>query len=123
MRVTHFFLDPLNLPGGQSSIGTVVLNGAAPPGGAVVTLTSGITSAATPPAYIVVPAGSDRTTFNITTAPVSSITYVSLTARYNGSFAITTLTVTPTPAAATLASVTVSPPSVAGGNNSAGTIT
>ncbi len=48
-RVKSFFLNPLNLMGGQSSTGTVVLDGAAPAGGAIVTLTSGNTAASRPP--------------------------------------------------------------------------
>jgi hypothetical protein len=121
-RVKSFFLNPLNLMGGQSSTGTVVLDGAAPAGGAIVTLHSANTSAASVPASVTVPAGSDRTNFTVTTGPVSSITYVSLTARFNGTWAITTLTVAPAPGAPALASVTMNPSSVTGGGNSTGTI-
>ena len=121
-RVNSFFLDPLDVTGSQSSAGTVVLNGAAPAGGAVVTLESANAAVATMPGSVTVPAGSDRTSFTVTTAPVSSITYVSLTARFNGTWAITTLTVGPAPGAPTLTSLTMSPSSVTSGATATGTI-
>ena len=93
-RVDHFFLDPLDVPGGTPSTATVILNGTAPSGGAVVTLQSGNTAVATMPASATVPAGSDRVNFTVTTFAVSASTSVSLTARFNGTFAITSLLVT-----------------------------
>jgi hypothetical protein len=92
--VDHFFLDPLDVPGGTPSTGTVVLNGTAPSGGAVVTLESGNTSVATMPPGVTIPAGSDRASFTVSTSPVSSSTSVNLVARFNGTFAITSLLVT-----------------------------
>ena len=93
-RVDHFFLDPLDVPGGTPSTGTVVLNGMASSSGTVVTLQSGNTAVATMPASVTVPAGSDRVNFTVTTFPVSASTSVNLVARFNGTFAATSLLVT-----------------------------
>jgi hypothetical protein len=120
--VDHFFLDPLDVPGGTPSTGTVVLNGVAPSGGASVTLQSGNTAVATMPASVTVPAGSNRVSFTVTTFPVSSSTSVNLTARFNGTFAATSLLVTASPGTPTLAALTLNPTSVTGGSNSTGTV-
>jgi hypothetical protein len=93
-QVDHFFLDPLDVPGGTPSTATVVLNGMASSGGVLVTLQSSNTAVVTMPASITVPAGSDRVNFTVTTAPVSASTSVNLTARFNGTFAATSLLVT-----------------------------
>jgi hypothetical protein len=122
-RVNSFFLDPFDVQGGNPATGLVVLNGAAPAGGAVVTLSSANTAAVTMPASVTVPAGSDRVSFTISTSPVPNNTSVALTARFNGTFAATSLIVTPAPGAATLTSLTVSPISVVGGHGATGTVT
>jgi hypothetical protein len=93
--VSSFFLDPFDVTGGDNSIGTVVLNGAAASGGAIVTLQSSNTAVATMPATVTVPAGSDRTNFIVTTSTVPSSTTVSLNANYNGTWAATSLIVSP----------------------------
>src|SRR5215469_1460280 len=51
-------LNPTSVVGGNSSQGTVTLSGAAPTGGATVTLSSSNTAAAKVPTNVVVPAGS-----------------------------------------------------------------
>jgi VCBS repeat protein len=122
-RVNSFFLDPFDVIGGNPSTGTIVLDGAAPSGGAVVTLVSSNSAVATMAPNVTVPAGSDRVSFTISTSAVSSSTTVTLNANYNGTWAATSLIVTPSPGAATLSSVAVSPASVAGGNASTGTVT
>jgi hypothetical protein len=95
----------------------------APSGGAVVTLVSSNSAVASMPASVTVPAGSDRTSFTVTTAPVSSSTTVTLNANYNGTWAATSLIVSPASSPATLASLAVNPSSVVGGNGSTGTAT
>jgi len=122
-RVNSFFLDPLIVTGGETSTGTVVLDGMAPSGGAVVTLQSGNTAVARVPASVAVPAGSDRTSFTVETSPVAANTDVSLSASYGNGSAFTTLTVLAAPAPVTLSSITVNPTTVVGGNNSTGTAT
>jgi hypothetical protein len=122
-QVNSFFLDPFDVQGGDPSTGLVVLNGAAPSGGAAVTLVSSNTAVATMPPSVTVPAGSDRVSFTIATSPVSANTNVTLNANFNGTWAATTLIVTAAPGAATLAALAVSPTTVTGGNGSTGTVT
>jgi hypothetical protein len=110
--------SPSSVVGGNNSTGTVTLNGAAPPSGAVVTLSSSNTSAAQVPASVTIVAGSRSATFTITTTPVTANTSVTISATY-GVTRTTTLTVN----APTLSSLTRSPTSVVGGNNSTGTVT
>jgi hypothetical protein len=92
--LTSVTLSPTTVVGGASSTGTVRLSGAAPSGGAVVTLSDN-SAAATVPASVTVPAGSTSRTFTVTTSAVSSTTAVSVSASYVGSTASATLTVNP----------------------------
>ena len=110
--------SPTSVVGGNNSTGTVTLNGAAPIGGATVTLQSSNTAAAKVPASVTIAAGSTSTTFTITTSPVTSSTSVTISGTY-GVTRTTTLTVTPL----TLSSIARSPSSVVGGANSTGTVT
>ncbi|MGH8458291.1 MAG: hypothetical protein ACRESV_02975, partial [Nevskiales bacterium] len=75
-RVNSFFLDPLSVVGGNASTGTVVLNGLAPAGGAVVNLTSANTAVVVLPPGVTVPEGSDRVSFVVATNPVAASTSV-----------------------------------------------
>ena len=120
--VTSFFLDPLSVVGGNASTGTVVLNGLAPAGGSVVTLTSDNTAVVVLPPGVTVPAGADRVSFVVTTKPVAASTSVTLTAAY-GFSTFTTLIVLPVGPTLTLSSHTLSPASVASGGTSTGTVT
>lgn len=121
-QVTSFFLDPLLVIGGNSSTGTVVLNGLAPSGGAVVTLTSANTQVVVLPASVTVAGGTDRVNFVVSTNLVAADTTVSLTANY-GVPTFTSLTVLPAGPALTLSSHTLNPTSVVGGSSSTGTVT
>jgi len=116
--VSSVSLSPTTVVGGNNSTATVRLNGVAPSGGVVVSLNSSNTIAATVPASITVPAGSSSNTFIVTSLGVASSTTSVITATFRAS-ATATLTVT----AATLSSVTRTPSSVIGGNNSTGTVT
>ena len=116
--ISSLSLSPASVLGGTSSTGTVTLANPAPAGGAVVTLTSSNTSAATAPTSVTVPAGNTSATFGIATHPVSSSTSVTITASYSTGTKTATLTVTP----AALTSVSVSPASVSGGTPSTGTV-
>lgn len=120
--VTSFFLDPLSVVGGNASTGTVVLNGLAPAGGSVVTLTSANTAVVVLPPGVTVPAGSDRVSFVVATNPVAASTTVTLTAAY-GVSTFTSLSVLPVGPTLTLSSHTLSPASVASGGTSTGTVT
>jgi len=114
-------LAPTSVNGGTSSTGTVTLSGAAPSGGAVVTLSSSA-SAATVPANVTVAAGATSATFTVTTSAVTAATPVTIAATYGGTTKTTLLTVNPATAVA-LSSVAVSPATVNGGSPSTGTVT
>ena len=116
--VSSVTLSPTVVLGGANSTGTVTLNGAAPAGGAAVTLASSNTTAAQVTSPVVIPAGNTSTTFTVTTATVSTTTTVNVTASYGGN-ASASLTVNPTLG---VASISLNPTSVVGGNNSTGTV-
>jgi hypothetical protein len=89
-------LNPTSIVGGSgNSQGTATLTGAAPSGGAVVTLSSSNTAAATVPASVTVPAGATSVGFTITSRSVTASTSVTVTATYGGVTRTATLTVTP----------------------------
>jgi len=112
-------LSPTSVPGGTTSTGTVTLSGPAPSGGAVVTLTSSRTSAATVPASVTIAANATTATFAVTSIPVASNTSATISAIYAGTTRTASLTVT----SATLTSVSLNPTSVKGGGTSTGTVT
>jgi hypothetical protein len=112
-------LNPPTVVGGQFSTGTVSLSGAAFAGGAVVTLASSNTAAATVPASVLVPAGSTSATFQVTTQPVATTTQAVITAISGGITRQAALTVN-SPA---LAVVSLDPATVIGGASSTGTVT
>lgn len=112
-------LSPTSVVGGTANAtGTVTLTGKAPTGGAVVTLTSNNTSAATVPVSVTVAANATTATFTVTSKAVTATATPSISATYNGT-ASATLTVTPIQ----VATVTLNPTSVAGGVSSTGTVT
>jgi hypothetical protein len=119
-------LNPASVVGGNTSEGTASLTSAAPSGGAVVTLSSSNTSAATVPASITVPAGAFSATFTVSTASVTASTSLTISGAFGGAARSATLTVTPPPAPpppAALSTVAVNPASVTGGASSQGTVT
>jgi len=73
--------------------GVVTLDGSAPAGGALVSLSSSDPAVASVPSAIAVPAGAASAPFPITTGPVSTETPVTLTASWNGSSIDGTFTV------------------------------
>src|SRR5262245_20837513 len=111
--------NPSVLIGGADSTGTVTLNSAAPPGGAVVTLTSS-NAAATVPVSVTVAAGATTKTFAVTTRTVTAATQVNITATSLGASRISTMTLNPP---AGLVRVTVNPTAVTGNVSSTGTVT
>jgi len=114
-RVT---VSPVSVIGGNSSTGTVTLNGAAGPGGASVPLTSS-NSSATVPASVNVPAGSTSTTFTITTSAVNSTTSVTIT----GSLAPVSKTAKLSVTGPAVNGLTLNPTTVVGGGSSTATVT
>ncbi|MCP9493516.1 MAG: thrombospondin type 3 repeat-containing protein [Pyrinomonadaceae bacterium MAG19_C2-C3] len=73
-------LDPTSVVGGATSLGTVTLTGVAPTGGAVVTLRSSRTTAATVPASVTVAGGASTATFIVTTRTVTASTTATISA-------------------------------------------
>lgn len=112
-------LNPASLTGGTSSSATITLSGPAPSGGAVVTLTSSNTAAATVPASVTVAANSTIATFSVNTSPVSSSVSLTISAAYNNTNQTAALTVIPP----VPTSLDVIPTSVLGGNALTATVT
>jgi hypothetical protein len=111
-------VSPASVNGGAKSKGTVTLNGKAPAGGVVVTLSSGDPSA-TVPASVKVAAGATSATFTIKTNPVSTTAGpFNISASYHGVTRSAPLTVV----AVTVSSLTISPASVVGGGAAEGTV-
>jgi hypothetical protein len=94
-------LNPGNVTGGGTSQGSVTLTSAAPPGGALVTLSDNSTAAAVP-ASITVPAGATGASFTVTTTSVTAATAATISAVLAGVTRTATLTVNPPGANATL---------------------
>ena len=118
-------VNPTSVIGGNSSTGTVTLSGAAPSGGAVVTLSSSNTNVARTPSSVTVAAGATSATFTVSTSAVAASTTVSISGTYGGVTRSASLSVTPAPPPApTLSSLTLNPTSVVGGTQSStGTVT
>ncbi|MGH7817318.1 MAG: hypothetical protein ACREOR_08005 [Candidatus Binatia bacterium] len=112
---------PSTVIGGQSATGTVNLTGAAPAGGAAVSLSSA-NPATTLPASVTVPTNATSVNFPVTTSSVSAATVGNITANYDGVTKSTTMTVNPEPPPA-LSALTLNPTSVRGGVKSVGTVT
>ena len=93
-------VSPGTIVTGQSGTGTVTLTGAAPSGGALVTLSSSNSSAAGVPGSVTVSQGQTSATFTVTAGGVSVSTPVTLTARYSGVNATFALTINPASAPA-----------------------
>ncbi len=109
--LTSLAVAPTAVAGGNGATGTVTLSGPAFSGGAVVALTSGDTNSATVPATVTVPAGATTATFAVTSKAVATTAAVQISAFYRGVTQNASLTVQET----ALASVSLSPNSVAGG--------
>jgi probable HAF family extracellular repeat protein len=93
--LTYLYLSPTTIIGGcRTSAGKVVLSGAAPAGGAVVTL-SNANSMAIVPASVTVPAGASSATFTVGTRTVITPYIGSVTASYGGVSKPVTVTVRP----------------------------
>ena len=101
-----------DVSGGTPAGATLMLNGQAPVGGAVVSLTSN-SPAATPPATVTVPAGGYSAPVSIPTGNVTASTPVTITASWNGGSAQGQITVRPSPAPTSL---TLTPSTVVGGD-------
>jgi len=88
-------LSPTTVVGGNTSQATVTLSGAAPTGGAIVSLSSSNTAVATVPASVTVAAGKTTATATVTSKTVTSSSTATITATYNSVARSATLTVNP----------------------------
>jgi len=91
--VSTLTLSPSTVTGGASSTGTVRLSGAAPSGGALVTLASSNTNVATVPQSVVVLAGQLTATFTVTTIAATSNRSAVISASYNSTTTSATISV------------------------------
>jgi Tol biopolymer transport system component len=89
-------VSPASVEGGASSTGTVTLAGAAPAGGAVVSISSSL-QGTTVPAVALVPAGEASTTFPIGTSTVLLDTATTITVGSGGETRTAVLTITSPP--------------------------
>ncbi len=90
-----FSVKPSKVVQGIPSVGTVTLDGPAPPGGAVVTLTSLNSAVASVPDTITIPQGATSAQFLVSTLAVTIPTTVTIQGFYNGTSISPTLTVKP----------------------------
>jgi hypothetical protein len=104
LGVASLSLNPTTVAGGNSSTGTVTLTAVAP-AATTVAITSN-NPAATVPASVTVPAGSQSRTFGISTAQVPATTSAVITASLNNTSRSATLTITPTAGGADTVSIT-----------------
>jgi hypothetical protein len=81
--------------GGNPAPATVLLNGPAPSGGAVVTLSSSDPATAGVPASVTIPAGATSASFTASTQPVGTAKNVTLTGTWQGASVQATLNVVP----------------------------
>jgi hypothetical protein len=113
-------ISPATISGGAQPQGIVMLNGQAPAGGAVVTLSSN-SGFVSPPASVLVEAGSFSASFPISTSAVTTNTTVAVTASYAGASAQGQVTLTPQ---SPPSSITLTPTSTTGtGGSSFATVT
>jgi hypothetical protein len=113
-------ISPATISGGAQPQGIVMLNGQAPAGGAVVSLSSN-SPLVTPPATVTIEAGSFSASFPIPTNGVTANTTAIVTASYNGTASQAQVTLTPQQPPSSL---TLSPTSTTGaGGSSFATVT
>jgi len=123
INLSSFSVVPSSVRGGTSATGTVLVDGPAPYGGTLITLSNSNTAAGTVPSSVTVAAGSTSQTFNITTPIVASTVNTNIGAIFNGATMYQQLAVTPTSAPLAVVSVSLNPPIVTGTNASTGTVT
>jgi hypothetical protein len=119
--VASVAISPDTVTAGQTSTGTVVLDGAAPAGGAAVSLVSDKSTVATVPSSVTVPEGGRTATFTVSSHPVATPDGAAISANAGGVTRTATLWVVP--AGVTMGSLSLSPTLVASGGTSQGTVT
>jgi hypothetical protein len=120
--VASVSFSPSTVTGGSIATGTVSLSGPAPPDGATVVLAPepiGITQL---PPTVAVAAGSTTGTFSAVSSSVPASTIVLVTASYNNTEAVGSLTVTPAPSSVGLQGLSFNPTIINSGGTSTGTV-
>lgn len=112
LTLSGFTITPSTIVGGFSPQGFVTLNGIAPTGGTVVTLTTNNSHFVQVPPTITVAPGFNTSGFPITTSFTGGAVGATISATYNGTMYGAALTVLPVG----IGSVTFYPSSIAGGN-------
>jgi uncharacterized protein (TIGR03790 family) len=112
-----YLISPSVLGGGPVTA-AVVLNNNAPAGGTTVSLTSSDPSVVPVPSSVTIPEGSYQFVFTLPTDPTSANTSVTIKASFDGTTVSGSITATQV-----IASLTVSPKSIVGGNTAHGTVT
>lgn len=117
--IQSMFLSSSSATGGQTVSGSVTLAVRAPSGGIKVNLTSNNTAVATVPTTVTVPANSLSASFTVTTKPVGSTSFATITGKRYASVVTANLTVKPPE----LSTFTITPSSVKGGSKATGKVT
>src|SRR5262249_25925535 len=113
-------ISPSTISGGAQPGAIVMLNGQAPPGGALVSLSSN-SPKVSPPATVTVAPGDFSVSFPLATSSVAANTLVTVTATWKGASAQAQVTLTPQQPPTSL---TLNPTSTVGaGGSSFGTVT
>lgn len=118
-RVASLSLSASSVTGGASVTGTVMLDGPAPAGGAIVQLSDN-SAATSVPATATIAAGATSATFNVATSVVAVPTSASISASYGGGTQSVSLTVLPS--LPSVSSLSVNLASVTGGASVTGTV-
>ena len=122
VAVSSVSFNPLNVPDGSTSQGTVTLNAPAPAGGAMVGLSTD-NSFGVVPSTVTVPAGATSAVFSFFAQPgVLSNTAVTVTASIGNSTVQGSATITPV-SSVFVSSVSLNPSSITAGGNVNGTVT
>jgi hypothetical protein len=115
-KIADFQIVGASIQGGNSTTGTVTLNGQAPSARTINIVDN--TVATTVPATVIIPTGATQATFSITTIAVSSNQVSTVLVSLNGVGKTDTLTVLPP----VLNSITINVTSIKGGLNAVGTL-
>ncbi|HZH99059.1 MAG TPA: hypothetical protein VEX38_08815, partial [Fimbriimonadaceae bacterium] len=116
--ISSVSVTPNNVTGGQSTTGTITLDGPAPNGGLTATLTAGSSAIQVPQTVEILP-GAATADFTVNTSAVGAIFTRPIFASMFGTTRSTNLTLRP---AIRLDSLTVDPSTVNGGQNTTGTV-
>ena len=116
--MTNLVFSGAQFLAGTTGTGTIGLGVPAPPGGAVLSISSSDPAAAAVPASITTSPGATEASFPISAGAVATTTMVTITVTYAGATRSAQIRVEPT----TLSSFSINPQSVVAGGSSTGTV-